>query len=99
MQYQLRRYRVKPGQMDTFVDVWRSGVVPLRQQHGFSLVGAWNNADTGEFVWILGYDGDYEAADKAYYSSPERSSLDPDPGSFLDEVVLSMIDEVPAQLD
>jgi hypothetical protein len=99
MQYQLRRYRVKPGQMDRFGDVGRSGVVPLRQQHGFSIVGAWNNSSTGEFVWIVGYDGDYEAADKAYYSSPGRSALDPDPGSFLDEVELSIVDEVPSQLD
>ena len=99
MRYQLRRYRVKPGQMEQFVDVWRGGVVPLRQQHGFSVVGAWANAESGEFVWIVGFDGDYEAAEKAYYDAPERAALDPQPQTFLDEVVTAMVSEVPFTLD
>ena len=31
------------------------------------------------FVWLLEYDGDdYQAANDAYYASPERRALDPD---------------------
>jgi hypothetical protein len=41
--------------------------------------------DADRFVWLLGYDGDdYEGANEAYYASPERQALDPDPSRHLE---------------
>jgi hypothetical protein len=85
VEHQLRRYQVKPGQMEAFVAAWRDGVVPLREAHGFTVVGAWVLESSYEFVWIVGHD-DFVAADTAYYGSPERAALDPSPLSFLDRV-------------
>ncbi len=43
-----------------------------------AFVEAWVVRERNEFVWLMSYDGDdWEAKDKAYYASPERSTLDP----------------------
>jgi hypothetical protein len=81
--------------MDEFVAVWESGVVPARQAHGFRVVAAWANRETDEFGWIVALDGDaaaFAAATDAYYASPERLSIDPEPGSLLTDVNLQMVD-------
>ena len=40
MEVQLRDYRIKPGHMPDWLAGWRSGIVPLREQAGFEIVGA-----------------------------------------------------------
>jgi len=35
-------------------------------------------------VWVVSYDGpDWDAAQRAYYDSPERKALDPDPAALI----------------
>jgi hypothetical protein len=87
MEYQLRHYRIRTGQMDAFVDAWRRGVYPLRQRFGFVFVGAWRVIGADEFVWIIGYDGadGFSAADARYYASEERKRLSPDPAQFIED--------------
>lgn len=85
MEYQIRRYRIAPGEMDTFVELWREGVVPLRKSLGFSIHGAWVLEESNEFLWVIGYDGaeGLAAANEAYYSSEERTSMSPDPAQLI----------------
>ena len=40
MEYQLRIYEVKDGQMDAFLDIFPS-VVEARRAVGFNVIGAW----------------------------------------------------------
>jgi hypothetical protein len=42
--------------------------------------------EASRFVWIVGYDGDIRAANEAYYSSPERHAMDPDPARLVADV-------------
>lgn len=84
MTHQLRRYRLRPGSTDEFVEVWRDLVVPLRQRLGFEVVAAWTVPGADEFVWVVSHPGDFEEAERRYYDSPERAALDPDPGSFIE---------------
>ena len=90
-QWQLRMYRVQPGQVDTFVREWRTHVRPLREQMGFTVLGPWVG-DDDRFVWLVGHD-ELEAADAAYYRSPERKAFDPDPARLLAEVQTWLLDE------
>jgi hypothetical protein len=85
VRYQLRDYRITPGAMTEFVSEWRTGVMPLRSQAGFEIVGAWSNPETNRFVWVVAHPGDFEVADRLYYESPERSRLAPDPARFIEE--------------
>ena len=79
MQWQLRRYVVRD--VDAFAREWREHVLPLRRAHGFEILGPWI-ADDGRFVRIIGHD-DLERADAAYYASPERAAIDPDPARHI----------------
>lgn len=87
----LRDYRVKPGELEDFVREWRSMIVPLRKKRGFEVVGAWTVGED-RFVWILGYDGDFEKANEKYYSSEERKAMKPDPARHLAEIKHWMMD-------
>ena len=50
------------------------------------LAVTWGAALVAGFVWIVGYDGDVSAANDAYYSSPERAAMDPDPARLVGEI-------------
>jgi hypothetical protein len=84
---QLRDYSIKPGQLDTFADLWGRTVRPLRQKKGFTIESAWKIPSESRFVWILSYDGPdgWEAANRDYYDSPERKAIDPDPATLITE--------------
>ena len=83
--YQLRMYTVGPGEMAEWLAEWRDKIAPLRRHFGFEIVGAWTIEEPDRFVWILSYSGpqSWEDVDRAYYSSPERKALDPDPARHL----------------
>ncbi len=82
---QLRIYTVAEGTLDAVVERWRTGVRPLRERYGFVVEGAWTIPDQHRFVWILSSrgPGSFEEADAAYYASPERKALRPDPAELL----------------
>lgn len=84
MYRELRVYTVKPGAMDAWVAEWREHVYPLRLELGFTVPAAWVVRDKDLFVWLLEYGGaDFEAANQAYYDSPKRQALDPEPTRHL----------------
>jgi hypothetical protein len=83
MQFQLREYAIEEGRLDDFVREWRELVLPLRMSLGFSVFGPWVERKTSRFVWVLGYDGDIRAADEAYFASPGRAAMDPDPARLV----------------
>ena len=85
---QLRDYRIEDGSLDQFVEEWLAKIVPIRREHGFSIDGAWTIEDESRFVWLLAHPGDwdaFEAADGAYYQSPQRQALDPNPARLIAE--------------
>lgn len=85
---QLRDYRIREGSLDQWVEEWRARIAPLRREHGFTIERAWTIEAESRFVWLLGHARDwgaFEAADRAYYESPRRTSLDPNPARLIDE--------------
>ena len=85
MRVQLRRYTIAPDIMDDWVAEWTAKIRPLRQALGFTVLGAWRVDDSDEFIWLLAYDGPqtWEQAERAYYDSPQRAALDPDPARHI----------------
>ena len=64
---------------------WLPGVYPLHLEHGYKIGRAGVIQDRNEFVWEVSYDGleDWDAKQAAYFGSPERAALDPDPGQYI----------------
>ena len=82
MEYQLRDYRVKLGEMNEWLDEWRNKIYPLRLKLGFKVIGAWTKVEEDRFLWILSFDGpdgSFAEAERAYFDSSERKSINPDP--------------------
>lgn len=94
--FQIREYTVKPGEMQAWIAEWRSKIVPLRKQLGFKVLGGWTIDGTDQFIWILEYDGPktWQEANDAYYASPERKALDPDPARHLAQAGGRLMTEV-----
>jgi NIPSNAP len=92
--YQLRDYTVQAGAMDDWLAEWAKVVYPLRRQFGFEVVGAWVNREQDRFVWIIGH-FDFHERDRAYYESPERTGLDPDPARHLVSTSTMMLEALP----
>jgi hypothetical protein len=88
MATQLRDYRIRGGELDRFVDEWRTHLAPLRRTIGFEIPAAWTVSEEDRFIWLLEHDGDWDAfdeADAAYFASPERAEIDPDPARLIEE--------------
>ena len=101
MATQLRIYDIDSGHLDEFVAAWVGGVRPLRRTHGFKLQG-WTVPDTDRFIWLLSCAGsraEFEARDAAYYASPDRAMLDPDPAQWIRATEHVFVEEVAAPSD
>ena len=88
MATQLRDYRIRAGELDRFVGEWRSQLAPLRRAIGFDIPAAWTVPDEDRFVWLLAHPGSWDAfaeADAAYFASPERAAIHPDPARLIEE--------------
>jgi NIPSNAP len=93
---QLRRYQIKPGEMDDFVKWW-PGVLPAREQYGFDVLFAFVDESTNQFVWAVRHEGDsedFDAAEKTYLASPERAAVFAGVPSRIDESFISKVDVI-----
>jgi len=95
VEYQLRDYRVKKGHLSAFVKEWRAKVYPLRLKFGFVVIGGWTVGNE-RFVWVLGWEGtgSFEEADRAYYRSPERTLMKPNPSRHLAKTSSDMMNSI-----
>jgi hypothetical protein len=88
MTTQLRNYRIRAGELDRFVEEWQATLAPLRRSIGFEIPAAWTVPEEDRFLWLLEHRGDWDAfdeADAAYFASPGRASIDPDPARLIEE--------------
>ncbi len=75
MEYQLRDYRIKTGELSEWIGEWRTLVYPLRVKMGFRII-AWVVEEENRFLWILGWEGppgSFEEADRALLQFPRAS--------------------------
>ncbi len=87
MATQLRDYRIRAGDLDTFVREWTARLAPLRRAMGFEIPAAWTVPEEDRFLWLLAHPGGwdaFEAADAAYFASPERGAMNPDPARLIE---------------
>ena len=87
---QLRRYEIKPGEMEHFLEAVRAAF-PVREQYGFGVAFALVDEERNEFTWAVTHDGDFAAAEAEYYASPERAALPANPADFIAVMHLGMV--------
>lgn len=87
---QLRRYEIKPGMMEPFLDAVREAF-KVREMYGFTIAFALVDEEHNEFVWAPTHEGDFAAAEAEYYASPERAALPSNPADFIDVLHVGMV--------
>lgn len=72
MIYELRIYRLNRKKKKGFLRGFRKATTFMRK-YGITLVGAWENKDRDEFVWLRSFPSPQarEKATQAFYSSQE----------------------------
>jgi hypothetical protein len=95
MTLQLRRYALHPHLTDEFLS-WFPSLVPARAAFGFSVEHAYVDRAKHEFTWVVSHPGtieEFQAAEAAWFSSPERDALFAGRPAFAAEMFVSMVDE------
>ncbi|MGF1596959.1 MAG: hypothetical protein ACFCVK_08495 [Acidimicrobiales bacterium] len=93
MPTQLRRYEVAPGELDRLID-WFPSLIPARRRYGFTIVFAYADRDTNQFVWAVSHPGDFAAAEAEYSISPERAAAFDGFESPVTAMHVAMVDDV-----
>ena len=91
MTWQLRLYRVREGEWDEWLREWRERILPLRLALGFEVLGPWRTEDD-RFAWLIGHEN-LADANAAYFDSPERTAMNPDPARHLAEQETILLEE------
>jgi hypothetical protein len=61
MLFELRQYRVRPGQRDNWVKFADEVMIPFQQSRGMTIVGSWiADAEDDLFVWIRRFESEEE---------------------------------------
>ncbi len=94
MERRLRDFVIASDRLSEFVELWDSAVRPLREHFGFIIEGAWRVPAENRFLWIIGFNGDFVAADRDYYDSPERAALNPDPADLIVDATEIVIEPI-----
>ena len=90
---QLRIYTVDPATSEEWVGLFHSHIVPVREQYGFAVDASYLSEDGTRFIWVTSHDcpDGWEAAEAAYYDSPERGSLPFSPSDYISGHDISMV--------
>jgi hypothetical protein len=60
---------------DRWIEWWH-GISAPRAQHGFTILFAYLDRESGEFTWAVRHEADdFDAAEAAYMASPERVAV------------------------
>jgi len=94
VEYQLRIYQVKDGEMETFLGIFPE-VIAARRAVGFEVVGAWMIPAENQFIWIVGSADGIEATAERYYASEQRRAIEPEPAKLLETIDTRTMISVP----
>ena len=85
MKAQPRIYTIDRGQLQQFAHEWKEKVLPLRIEHGFEIEAAWTIESTNQFVWLISGERveEWQAKEENYYTSLERTSMEPNPARLI----------------
>jgi hypothetical protein len=87
MFFELRQYRVQPGQRDNWVKFFEDVIVPFQTAKGMTILGSWTaEEDEDGFVWLRRFENeaDREHLYAAVYESDEwKNSIGPKAGELL----------------
>ena len=98
---QLRRYEIAPGELDAFVDWWRTWMPTVRPEAGFTIEWAYVDREANEFVWAVSAAGDAETfleLERTYLDSDARAKAFEGVPQRVAKYHVRLVEELPATL-
>ena len=82
---QMRTYTINKGMMDSWLELFETGIKPAHEAMGIPVVATWVNADRTQFIWVRRFnDGDdVEAKASEFRNSPAFQALGDRPLSHI----------------
>jgi hypothetical protein len=82
---QMRSYTINKGMMDSWVNLFETGIKPAHEALGIPVVATWVNADRNQFIWVRRFaDGDDVPAKEAEFrESAGFKALGGQPGEHI----------------
>ncbi|MCX7380645.1 MAG: NIPSNAP family protein [Alphaproteobacteria bacterium] len=76
--YELRQYKVRPGQMEAFLKVMEEEIIPFQVAHGMVITGSYRGeTDDSIYVWTRRFESEEQrvALYKAVYESDQWKNV------------------------
>ena len=82
---QIRTYTINKGMMDSWIELFESGIKPAHDAVGMPVVAAWVNADHNQFIWVRRFPegADVPAKEAEFRESEGFKSLGSQPGDHI----------------
>jgi hypothetical protein len=88
MFFELRQYRIKPGQRDRWVRLMEEQIIPFQISKGMVVIGSFvGEEETDLYVWIRRFDSEEEREalySEVYESDFWQNEISPQVGEMLD---------------
>ena len=88
MIFELRQYRMLPGQEQAWVTFMEEEIIPFQVSMGMEILGSWvGTDDPGQYVWLRRFESEEEMArlfDAVYKSDHWRNEIGPKVFSMID---------------
>ena len=77
MPAQIRMYTINKGQMDAFLQHFKSEVAPAHAKVGYPIVATYVNRPQNEFIWVRSYadEADRDAKGKAFQEACKAAGV------------------------
>ncbi len=102
MLFELRQYRMRPGQRDKWVQLMESEIIPFQTSKGMHIMGSWvGEEDTDLFIWIRRFESESERVRlyaEVYESDHWKNSISPRIGELIDreQIKVTRMEPTPA---
>ena len=82
---QIRTYTINKGMMDSWIQLFESGIKPAHDAVGMPVVATWVNADHNQFIWVRRFPegADVPAKESEFRESEGFNSLGSQPGDHI----------------
>jgi len=72
-----RTYEIVPGMMDAWLALFHDKIVPLHEEFGLPVRGAWVDRSTSTFLWVREFvgEGTVEEQEARYRASDRRAAV------------------------
>ena len=101
MFYELRQYRIQPGQMDAWIKLFEEGILPFQVSKGMVISGCFQGEeDKSVWIWLRRFESEAERERlyKAVYESDEwKNNIAPKIPALMDRSGLNVQRIVPTQ--